>query len=326
VEAVRTSLTGPFPRPEAVVAATRDLDRGRASPEAVEAAYRAAEAELVALERKNGLSPLTGGFLRWPDLFRPFAENWPGFEVGTLTRWFETNTFYRQPVLRHPPERRPGALASWLPAASRALSPADSKAILPGPYTFAGLLDNQSGETAVSLIHRLGRLLAEELAELRSLGYASVQFQEPLLVVRPPEGPAAESVRAAYRAIAEAAGPAETVLWTYFGDAAPVFPLLASLPVGAVGIDLAETEPDSLEAPSAPAGLGFGCLDPRTTLVEEPQELARIVRRTTERLGSRHVILGPGAALDLLPWEAAVRKVAMLPAAREALAENGGVA
>jgi 5-methyltetrahydropteroyltriglutamate--homocysteine methyltransferase len=326
VEEVRTSLTGPFPRPEAVVTATRDLDRGRVAPEAVAAAYRSAESELVALERKNGLSPLTGGYLRWPDLFRPFAEGWPGFEVGTLTRWFETNTFYRQPVLRTPPERRPGALAAWLPAASPSLSPGEAKVILPGPYTFAGLLDNQSGETALSLIHRLGRLLAEELAELRKLGYASVQFQEPLLVVRPPEGPAAESVRAAYRTIAEAAGPAETVLWTFFGDAAPVFPLLASLPVGAVGIDLAETEPDSLRAPNALIGLGFGCIDPRTTLVEEPRELARIVHRTTERLGAKHVLLGPGAALDLLPWEAAVRKVGMLPAAREALAGNGSTA
>ncbi|HEV2450041.1 MAG TPA: hypothetical protein VGU43_06510 [Thermoplasmata archaeon] len=316
----RTSLTGPFPRPEAVVAATRDLDRGRATGESVETAYRTAEAELLALERRHGLSPVTGGYLRWPDLFRPFAENWPGFEVGPLTRWFETNTFYRQPVLRSPPERRPGALAPWLPAAAGLATAAESKLIFPGPYTFAGLLDNQSGETPVSLIHRLGRLLADELAELRTQGYTSVQFQEPLLTTRPPEGPAAESVRAAYRAIAEAAGPAETVVWTYFGDAAPVFPLLASLPVGAVGVDLAETEPAALRGAHGLAGLGFGCIDPRTTLVEDPTELAGIVRRTAERLGARSVLLGPGAALDLLPWEAAVRKLALLPAARSALA------
>lgn len=322
----RTSLTGPFPRPEAVVAATRDLDRGRATAVAVESAYRSAETELIALERTHGLSPLTGGYLRWPDLFRPFAENWAGFEVGPLTRWFETNTFYRQPVLRHPPERRPGTLARWLPAATGLVPAAESKLIFPGPYTFAGLLDNQSGETPVSLIHRLGRLLAEELAELRTQGYASVQFQEPLLTTRPPEGPAAESVRAAYRAIAEAAGPAETVVWTFFGDAAPVFPLLASLPVGVVGVDLAETEPAALRAARGPAGLGFGCIDPRTTLIEEPAELAGIVRRTADRLGSRTVLLGPGSALDLLPWEAAVRKLALLPAARSALTPGGNPA
>lgn len=319
----RTSLTGPFPRPEAVVTATRDLDRGRATAEAVEAAYRSAETKLVALERTHGLAPLTGGYLRWPDLFRPFAESWPGLEVGPLTRWFETNTFYRQPVLRHPPERRPGALAAWLPGAHGLLPPAESKLILPGPYSFAGLVDNQSGETPVSLIHRLGRLLADELAELRGQGYASVQFQEPLLAVRPPEGPAAESVRAAYRAIAEAAGPVETVVWTFFGDAAPVFPLLVSLPVGVIGVDLAETEPAALRAAHGPAGLGFGCIDPRTTLVEDPSELAGIVRRTADRLGTRTVLLGPGAALDLLPWDAAVRKLSILPAARSALAQGG---
>ncbi|MCI4334121.1 MAG: hypothetical protein L3K04_00565 [Thermoplasmata archaeon] len=318
-----TSLTGPFPRPETVVAATRDLDRGRARPEEVEAAYRAAERELVGLERELGLLPRTGGYLRWPDLFRPFASGWRGLEVGPLTRWFETNTFYRQPILRHPPERTPGALSAWLPAATTSLPASEAKVILPGPYTFAELLDNQSGETSLSLIHRLGRLLSEEIRELRSLGYGQFQFQEPLLVLRPPEGPAAESVRAAYRALADALGPSESALWTFFGDAAPTFPLLASLPVSYVGIDLAETDPDALSAPQGLPGLGLGCIDPRTTLVEEPAELARIVARTVERLHPRRITLGPGAALDLLPWPAAVRKLRMLPKARAEIVSTG---
>jgi 5-methyltetrahydropteroyltriglutamate--homocysteine methyltransferase len=313
------SLTGAFPRPESVVTLTRDLDRGRATADQVEAGYRSAETDVLRIEAAHNLSPRTGGYLRWPDLFRPFASGWPGFEVGPLTRWFETNTFFRQPILKHPPERTAGAIARWLPAANSALPAPEARAILPGPYTFAGLLDNESGETFPSLVYRLGRLLAEEVRELRGLGYASFQYQEPLLVVRPPEGPAAESVRAAYGALGEAAGPADTALWSFFGDAAPVFPLLTSLPVGLVGVDLADTVPDELAAPAGPFGLGFGCIDPRTTLLEDPAELARLVEATVTRLKPTRVHLGPGAPLDLLPYAPATRKLKVLSAARERL-------
>jgi 5-methyltetrahydropteroyltriglutamate--homocysteine methyltransferase len=317
------SLTGPFPRSELLVTATRDLDRGRATAEAVETQFQRTEAEVLELEKRLGLAPVTGGFLRWADLFRPFSETWRGFTVGTLTRWFETNTFFRQPILHHPPERVPGAFAAWLPAAARS-SGAPAKAILPGPFTFAGLLENRSGETTEALTHRLGRLMAEEVAELRGLGYANFQFQEPLLVVQPPTGPRAESVVAAYRAIQESASGASTSVWTYFADARPALPLLTRLPVDTIGIDLSETEPDELQAFPEGRGIGLGVLDPRTSLSEDPAEVARIVRALKARLKPKQIVLGPGGPLDLLPWEAAARKLHVLPAALQALNVHGG--
>lgn len=316
---VRTGLTGPFPRSEALVAATRDLDRGRTTPEAVEELYRTTEEEVVRLEERLGLDHLTGGYLRWADLFRPIAETWNGFTVGPVTRWFETNTFYRQPILHAPPERVAGGVAGRLPPTPRARGAARAKVILPGPYTLTALLDNRSGETPEGLIHRFGRLLAEEVRELKGLGYGTFQFQEPALVVSPPAGARAEAVVEAYRRLAEAADGATTVLWTFFADAGPVWPLLTRLPVGVVGVDLAETEPGALQPFSDRRGLGLGILDPRTTLVEDPAEVARIARELSERVRPSALWLGPGAPLDLLPWEPATRKLHLLPAAAQAL-------
>ncbi len=323
---VHTSLTGPFPRSEALVRATRDLDRGRTDEAAVDRLYRSTGDELLGIEDRFQLAPQTGGYLTWADLFRPFAMNWSGFEVGPVTRWFETNTFYRQPILHAPPERVAGSLAPWFPAARASVPAHRAKAALPGPFTFAGMLDNRSGETPEALVHRLGRLLAGEVGELRGLGYRTFQFQEPLLVTRPPVGPAAESTIAAYRSIAEAAGDATSLVWTYFGDAQPALPLLGRLPVSAVGVDLAETEPTSLGRFPPGRGLGFGCLDPRTTLVEDPQEAAARVTAAVDLARPTEVWLGPGGPLDLLPWDAAVRKLAALPATRALLAPNGGSA
>jgi 5-methyltetrahydropteroyltriglutamate--homocysteine methyltransferase len=321
---VHTGLTGPFPRSEELVSATRDLDRGRASAESVEGLFARTEAEVVALERRLGFDTVTGGYLRWPDLFRPFAETWEGFTVGPLTRWFETNTFYRQPILHAPPARVAGAIASRLPPAVRT-DPKGAGAILPGPYTFAGLLENRSGETEEALVHRLGRLIADEVRELGGLGVTNFQFSEPLLVDRPPERSVAEAVVTAYRSVRAAAPNARTLVWTYGADANVAFDLLDRLPVTAVGVDLAETDWESIPARAGPGALGLGVVDPRTTLVEDAGDVVRIVRGLNSRRKISELWLGPGGSLDLLPWEPAKRKLHVLPDARRALlGEDGG--
>ncbi len=319
---VRTGLTGPFPRPEPLIAATRDLDRGRTSAEAVEDLFASTERDVVALERRLGFESVTGGFLRWPDLFRPFAQSWDGFSVGPLTRWLETNTFFRQPILLTPPGRTPGAFASRLPPALRA-DPAHGRIVLPGPYTFAGVLDNRSGETDEAVVHRLGRTLAEEVRELRGLGFATFLFSDPWLAVHPPEGPRAEAVVAGYDALRVALEGASSIVWTYGADGIPAFPVLDRLPVSAVGVDLAETEVERLPPAPRRGGLGLGVVDPRTTLGEDAAEVASVVRTAYERRRPSSVWLGPGAPLDLLPWEPATRKLHVLPAVAQALGDGG---
>jgi 5-methyltetrahydropteroyltriglutamate--homocysteine methyltransferase len=318
---VRTGLTGAFPRSEALVSATRDLDRGRTTAEAVEELFAKTEAEVVALEHRLGFDEATAGYLRWPDLFRPFAETWEGFTVGPLTRWLETNTFYRQPILLAPPGRTPGAIASRLPPPLRQ-SPKGTRVLLPGPYSFSVMLDNRSGETEPAVIHRLGRLLGDEVRELRALGFASFLFAEPQLVVRPPEGPRAEAVVAGYRAVEGALDGGTSIVWTYGADARPAFPLLDRLPVSVVGVDLAETEVEQIPPGPPGKGLGLGVVDPHTTLEEDPAEVARVVRAAFARRRPNAVWLGPGAPLDLLPWEPATRKLHVLPAVRRALSEG----
>jgi 5-methyltetrahydropteroyltriglutamate--homocysteine methyltransferase len=318
---VQTGLTGPFPRSEALVTATRDFDRGRTTDDAVEELFRRSEQEVVALERRLGFAGTTGGYLRWADLFRPFAETWEGFTVGPLTRWLETNTFYRQPVLLAPPGRTPGAIASRLPP-PLVREPGSARVLLPGPYTFARMLDNRSGETEPALIHRLGRLLGEEVRELRGRGFETFLFSEPQLVVHPPEGPPAEAVVAGYAAVDAALAAGTSVVWTYGADARPAFPLLDRLPVSVVGVDLAETEVDQIPTGPARTGLGLGVVDPRTTLAEDPAEVARVVRAAQAHRRARSVWLGPGGPLDLLPWEPATRKLHVLPAVQRALSEG----
>jgi len=94
---VEAFVPGIYPRSEALVQATRDLDRGRTTAEAVEA-KRAQDLErLVEVQREAGLDLLTDGMLSWQDLFRPLVEATDGLKTGALTRFLDTNTFYRAP-------------------------------------------------------------------------------------------------------------------------------------------------------------------------------------------------------------------------------------
>ncbi|MFY9717260.1 MAG: hypothetical protein WAK40_04930 [Thermoplasmata archaeon] len=309
----RTGITAPFPRTEELVRATRDLDRGRITPADAEAAFVRAEAEVSGVEEHLGLDVRTGGYLRWADLLRPFTEIWPNVTAGPLTRFYETNTFFRQPILAGPPSGGTGKLAGWLPRGPRA------RTILPGPYTFRKLAQiPYATETSYAPVVEIAAAMAAELRSLGAPGPYQVQFQEPMLVYDPPLGEGAEIVRA-YRLLAEAVPGAATLVWTYFGDAGPVLPLLGQLPVDVIGFDLFESNLDRAPKLARPT-LGLGVVDPRSTLSEEPTEVARLVRSAAKALGVSDVWLGPNPPLDLLPFTAAVEKLALLPTLRQELA------
>src|SRR5437763_16790815 len=90
-------MPGIYPRSEALVQATRDLDRGRTTPEAVDEQVERDLAEVVSAQQAAGLDLLADGMLRWQDHFRPLLEAADGLETGALTRFLDTNTFYRAP-------------------------------------------------------------------------------------------------------------------------------------------------------------------------------------------------------------------------------------
>jgi 5-methyltetrahydropteroyltriglutamate--homocysteine methyltransferase len=294
-------VPGLYARSEALVQATRDLDRGRTTPEAVDEQIERDLAELVSVQQAAGLELLADGMLRWQDVFRPLVEAADGLETGPLTRFLDTNTFYRAPSALTDTPKLDG------PLGEQYVSPLSGPRIVTLPSPFA--LAQGTGVTAKVMAEGvLGPALDGIDAEL-------VVLEEPFL---------ARDDRAQADDVAEAlealAGGPRLALWLTFGDAGRLLDSgLADLPVDAIGVDFYATRLDSI-----PEGLGkqllAGVLDARSSVPEEPREIAAFVQKLHEH-GVTEVALVPNGDLQYVSEPVAREKVARLGKAKTATTE-----
>ena len=96
---IKAYAPGIYARSEELVQATRDLDRGRTSVESVATQQDADLRAFLDAQREAGLDYFSDGLLNWQDIFRPFDTAAEGLRPGPLTRFLNTNTFYRAPAV-----------------------------------------------------------------------------------------------------------------------------------------------------------------------------------------------------------------------------------
>jgi 5-methyltetrahydropteroyltriglutamate--homocysteine methyltransferase len=289
---------GIYSRSEALVQATRDLDRGRATQAAVERQLERDFQELVAVQEGAGLDLLSDGMLSWQDLFRPLAERSSGLEARPLTRFLDTNTFYRavlvegEPRLRQPipaPELGPGR---WL-------------ATLPSPLAFSRAT---GGEASASVL--AANVLAPQIEAYAEAGCALVVLSDPFLA----RGGGLADLGAALGELPE---KVPFVLQLPFGDAGPLLDELAELRVQAIGIDFYATSLDAVP-PEYPKEILAGVIDCRSSALEDPIEIGRFVAELVPRKPAG-LSLSVNGDLQFVPEPIAREKITRLGRARSEL-------
>jgi 5-methyltetrahydropteroyltriglutamate--homocysteine methyltransferase len=294
-------VPGLYARSEDLVQATRDLDRGRTTQEAVDEQVERDLAELVSVQQAAGLDLLADGMLRWQDVFRPFVEAADGLETGALTRFLDTNTFYRAPAATTDAPKLGGPLGEEYVSSL----PGPRIVTLPSPFALA----HGSGATP--------KTMAEGVLKpaLGGIDAELVVLEEPFL---------ARDDQASPGDLADAldalSGGPKLALWLTFGDAGRLLDTgLADLPVDAVGIDFYGTRVDSI-----PEGFGklllAGVLDARSSVPEEPREIAAFVERLRER-GVEEIALVPNGDLQYVSEPVAREKLGRLGRAKTATTE-----
>ena len=297
---MKAYIPGIYPRSEALVQATRDLDRGRTTPEAVAQQLERDVAEFVSVQERAGLDLLADGMLGWQDLFRPLVEASDGLEARPLTRYLDTNTFYRAVLVEGRPRLREPLPAPALPA-GRWL------ATLPSPLAFARAADEKvSAQTLAASV------VAPQIEAYGSAGCALVVLSDPFLARQ-------EGVAELVAALRELPTSVPLALQLPFGDAAAVLDELADAPVTAVGVDFYATSLDAVSE-GFPKEILAGVVDARSSALEDPDELARFVDGLLQR-GRAGAALVPNGDLQFVSESIAREKVARLGRARAAIRE-----
>ena len=296
-------MTGTFPRPEQLIDVSRRFDRGRTSDSELQESLTHSARELIELQISNGLNLLVDGQLNWQDLFRPFADLFAGIEAGTLTRWFDNNTFYRTPIVIDNVKRTDIAVTKYYRA--DLMPTGRRKAIMPGPYTFAKLSENTTYSSFADLVDDLAHSLATVSRELTEMGYEFQQFNEPSLCTARVEE--LEIAKHGFEIIANSS--TTIMLQTYFGSLSRIIDNLVDFPVDCIGVDLYANDIGILDDCSFGKDISCGCVDGRNSLVEPATQIVELVTRVRDAVEPHRVYVGPNCDLEFLPYSVAEGKV-----------------
>lgn len=306
---------GVYPRSEALVRATRDLDRSRTTPDAV--ASQAAEdlAAFVRVQQESGLDHLSDGLLKWQDLFRPLVEASKGMTPGGLIRYFDNNSFFRTPQVEGP------VSLDELPLeiVSDDL-PSPRLATLPSPYLFSRAASGDFDPDA--LMEELARQVLRPAVEaLDSGGYEVIHLEEPWIGFFGIERDSYAPFEKALSTISEGID-ARVHLHVYFGDASRYADLLREVPVDSVGFDFIGTDLDALGS-SWPTGVVAGVLDGRSSILDNVDDVVGFLGQVLDRLQPPHLTVTSSSELGLLGEPVARSKVQVLGEVARRLREEG---
>ena len=304
---IKVSAPGIYARSEKLVQATRDLDRGRTAEQEVEKQRNEDLQNFLEVQREAGFDYLSDGLLNWQDIFRPFDEAAQDLRPGPLTRYLNTNTFFKAPVAEAPspklvePLGEPFFRVGELPHGGWV-------ATLPSPHTLALVTDELEPRVAAEAV------IGPQIKWLAENGCAMVVLQETALFG------GERAVFGLGEALDDLKSPVPLALQLPFGDAGEVLGELVELDIEAIGVDFYATDLAALPRPF-PKTLLAGVVDARNSLLEEPGEIAEFGRQLLEELeGELHLI--PNGDLQFVPEKIARQKVLRLGEAARILKEE----
>jgi len=317
------TLAGAYPRtprpgqPFRLRAAYGRLERGEIDPAGFRAVQDDLVRELLAEQAEAGLELLTDGQVRWDDPMSPLAHGLDGFEITGLLRWFDTNTYFRQPrALRTPTWRGPITVEDWRFAASATEVPV--KQCLVGPYTLGRLADaGDVGRETVTLA--AAEALREELRALLEAGAPVIQVDEyALTMVGADDDTERRLFGEAMRRLTEGLGEVGHLsLAVTMGSAEHVgAATLFEAPFRSYLFDLIAGPDNWRLVADAPGERGVVCgvADARSTRPDELEVMvwAAHYAASTSGRGLERVGLSPSTGLEYLPRDRAKAKIELL--------------
>lgn len=323
--------------------ATASLDRGDRNTADLLDAENEMTRRAIADQLKAGLEVITDGQIRWYDPISHLASKLANVKIAGLQRYFDTNFYFRQPVITGAPKRSDALVAKdfsfarnalgHLPTPKNLAGKLSIKPILTGSYTLAKFsLSAHTGNGAVDPFSSLeartlayAEALAAEVVALAQIGASLIQIDEPAITKYPQdwqifEKAVAKLIAARDRSAVEGNRP-ELALYVYFHDPAPLYEKLMAVPVDIIGLDFTYNPKlaDLVASAGSPKPLGLGLVDGRNTKLEDAGEVARQIDLLLPKIQGGRAYLNPSCGLEYLPRDRAFAKLELLAKIRAAV-------
>ena len=321
---MKTTIVGAFPKisdeHQDLRRALHKVDRGELDEAGIAGVLDDTTAWAIGEVEAAGVDVVNDGQIRWDDLLAPFARAWRNTERGPLERFYDNNTYFRQPVISGPIETDGQTLVADYRKA-KALAKRELKAAIAGPLTFATLTaEDKHYKDLESRTLAIADALAAELRGLKAAGATLVDVEEPALSAHPE---LVELARAAFERIAKAG--VSLALYPYFFPNTNLIQAFGSFPVAQVGVDVRSRE-RSAEAIDRLGAIKqtvvLGVVDARNTRVETAREIGELVDAALKHVGADRLWISTTTGTEYLPHDVAVKK---LRALTDAARVTGGV-
>lgn len=256
-----------------------------------------------------GIDVTNDGQIRWDDLLSPFSRAWSGVDPGPLERFYDNNTYFRQPIIDGPIVTDGRSLVRDYTFA-QGIAKSKLKAAIPGPLTFATLAArDEQYRSLEERVLAVADATAKEIAGLKAAGATMIDIEDPAVVASPKY---IELAREAYGRLADP--DLALTLVTYFFSADAVLESLASFPVAAVAIDVRSRDTTAFERLDAfrTQYVLLGVVDARNTRLETPEEVARYAERALKLVPQERLVLATTTSLEYLPRDVARAKLTAL--------------
>ena len=292
-------------------------DKGEKDDADVRAAEDRLTEQALAEQCAAGLDVVTDGLIRWYDPISHLAGKLAGVRINGLLRFFDTNCYFRQPIVQARPQRtKPLLVDEFKFAQARSSQPV--KMVLTGPYTLARHSMEESGGAGGfgKVLEAYTVALAEEVGALAAAGAAWIQVDEPSLLKQPEDF---SMVERSLQALAARKGSAQLALAVYFGDPAPIYDRLQVLPVDLLVLDFTYSPHlvETVATRGTAKTLGLGLIDGRNTRLEDPAQVVRQLEKIATGAKSGRAWLTPSCGLEYLPRDRAQQKLHHLVAIKK---------
>ena len=298
---------GIYPRNEKLIESTRSYDK------TLEKQFKKEKSRLLKIQSNNKLDYISDPLIDWDDNLRPFTDNLRGIEKGPLTRYYENNTFYRQPIIKSKLGTTGNILKNNV-CFDLFTSKSKVKIDILDPFTFYDLSANEFYKSEEEAVNAFAEIIKKELNSIKR-NVQLIQFNSPSLA-RIEDIDRLNMVKKAMEKIVKGLDT-KTCLNLWGSDISNTLEKFQEFPVDIIGIDFTSSNVDKFDKMEMKKGLACGLIDAKNTKMEKSSVIIRELKNIKKTFSPESLAVITSWDFEFIPEPFADKKLQIMKQIKE---------